>query len=253
MEYKIEKRHDELYHYGVLGMKWGVRCYQNKDGTLTDKGRQRLRLEKFDNEHNTDIVLNKGTKASRVVSTPDYEYLSDPNIGGSVAKGQKYIKEVLDKDMGLDSKYLSIDGVRNSGRANGKEYYVSWFTNEGYDPDNAYVTTYILKNDVRIASGKKVVDAVLDEIGSKAVRSLIKDNKTSKSITLDYTKNIDLFDKVNKKFKDMGYDGIEDINDLDTDMPIILFDSKKNAVRDSRVQSGREAIDDIIKAYRKRQ
>lgn len=31
----------ELYHHGVKGMRWGVRRYQNKDGSLISNGKQR--------------------------------------------------------------------------------------------------------------------------------------------------------------------------------------------------------------------
>ena len=34
-------RRNEVYHAGIKGMKWGVRRYQNSDGTLTDAGKRR--------------------------------------------------------------------------------------------------------------------------------------------------------------------------------------------------------------------
>ena len=78
--------YNELQHHGIKGMHWGIRRFQNPDGTLTSAGRDR-----YGNEHDQRIkegFLNRnGIRSNPSVDTPRSILAGRPvSAGGTIKK-----------------------------------------------------------------------------------------------------------------------------------------------------------------------
>ena len=84
-------------HYGVLGMKWGIRRYRNKDGTLTTAGKKRLSKDK-----------DKAEKKERKVALKNRRSLSDVDLKKKIErlKMEKEFKNLTEEDISPGRKYV---------------------------------------------------------------------------------------------------------------------------------------------------
>lgn len=91
------RRQDELWHWGIKGMKWGVRRYQNKDGTLTTAGKKHYGEDGADGANTGTEVTEYAPKVSKK-KVSDY---SDEELRAQINRMQ------------MEKQYRDLSGQTN--------------------------------------------------------------------------------------------------------------------------------------------
>ena len=148
---------NELYHDGVIGMKWGIRRYQNKDGTLTDLGKRRYARDM----HERGDVQSKDLKndAKRWVREDNARAKTLADAG---AQGMKNAKDLHDKVVKekvasrMDLSSMTDAQLREAvNRANLEQQYM-----------NAYAPSTVSKGEQRVGKILEYGGATLAVVGS---------------------------------------------------------------------------------------
>ena len=149
---------NSLEHHGIKGQKWGIRKYQNPDGSLTLEGIKRYRRY-------TKIMDKKSKKVKDYTKTSDL-------VAKTLPAGMT-VRRITTADENLNGSRLAYFSYTAADKNNVRAITPWLMDNRGKSVNDAVEKNYTLNSDIKIPSQKEVDDIM---------RSIVKDPKERKEV-----------------------------------------------------------------------
>ena len=246
----------ELCHWGIKGMKWGVRRYQNKDGSLTPRGKKRYAQEEAKLKEREKTIKNQERTKAKLAKLDSKKAELDARekaLAGNKkdtddndTPAPKPAQPKTTRDMSDNELQQKVNRLRN------EEVYRDLNKKLGYDTPQTEMDARIadlerqkkyleLQRDInnltpkKVSRGKKLMDTLV----SKVVEPAVTD--AGKAMLSKYLKET----------------GLGMVNDLLQDQAKKAADkaakeSKKEAEREAKERAAKEAADKAAKEKREK-
>lgn len=117
---------NELYHHGIRGQRWGIRRYQNKDGTLTEEGKRRANEMAGEYARLTGSSIRRLTRSSKSSksSTPEQHKEPEPTKTKSLSEmSDKELSDALNR-MRNEEAYKDLEKKRKEANTSAGKKFV---------------------------------------------------------------------------------------------------------------------------------